>query len=188
MDIVVVDSVAALTPKAEIEGEMGDTHVGLQARLMSQALRKLSGAISKSNTTAIFINQIREKVGVMFGNPETTPGGRALKFYSSVRLEVRRAEQLKQGQDIVGNRTKIKVVNKVAPPFRVAEVDIMYGQGISKEGELIDLGVENDIVDKSGAWYSYNGDRMGQGKENVKIILRKIHKSKKKLTVSYVKS
>ena len=157
----------------EIEGEMGDTHVGLQARLMSQALRKLSGAISKSNTTAIFINQIREKVGVMFGNPETTPGGRALKFYSSVRLEVRRAEQLKQGQDIVGNRTKIKVVkNKVAPPFRVAEVDIMYGQGISKEGELIDLGVENDIVDKSGAWYSYNGDRMGQGKENVKNYLK----------------
>ena len=138
-----------------------------------QALRKLSGAISKSNTTAIFINQIREKVGVMFGNPETTPGGRALKFYSSVRLEVRRAEQLKQGQDIVGNRTKIKVVkNKVAPPFRVAEVDIMYGQGISKEGELIDLGVENDIVDKSGAWYSYNGDRMGQGKENVKNYLK----------------
>ena len=156
VDIVVVDSVAALTPKAEIEGEMGDTHVGLQARLMSQALRKLSGAISKSNTTAIFINQIREKVGVMFGNPETTPGGRALKFYSSVRLEVRRAEQLKQGQDIVGNRTKIKVVkNKV-----------------SKEGELIDLGVENDIVDKSGAWYSYNGDRMGQGKENVKNYLK----------------
>ena len=168
VDIVVVDSVAALTPKAEIEGEMGDTHVGLQARLMSQALRKLSGAISKSNTTAIFINQIREKVGVMFGNPETTPGGRALKFYSSVRLEVRRAEQLKQGQDIVGNRTKIKV----APPFRIAEVDIMYGQGISKEGELIDLGVENDIVDKSGAWYSYNGERMGQGKENVKTYLK----------------
>ena len=181
VDIVVVDSVAALTPKAEIEGEMGDTHVGLQARLMSQALRKLSGAISKSNTTAIFINQIREKVGVMFGNPETTPGGRALKFYSSVRLEVRRAEQLKQGQDIVGNRTKIKVVkNKVAPPFRIAEVDIMYGQGISKEGELIDLGVENDIdigtnmeiINKSGAWYSYNGERMGQGKENVKTYLK----------------
>ena len=173
VDIVIVDSVAALTPKAEIEGEMGDTHVGLQARLMSQALRKLSAAISKSNTTAIFINQIREKVGVMFGNPETTPGGRALKFYSSVRLEVRRAEQLKQGQDIVGNRTKIKVVkNKVAPPFKVAEVDIMYGQGISREGELIDLGVQYDIVDKSGAWYSYNGERMGQGKENVKQFLK----------------
>jgi len=172
VDIVVVDSVAALTPKAEIEGEMGDTHVGLQARLMSQALRKLSGAISKSNTTAIFINQIREKVGVMFGNPEVTPGGRALKFYSSVRLEVRRAEQLKLRQDIVGNRTKIKVVkNKVAPPFRVAEVDIMYGQGISRTGEVIDLGVEYDIVDKSGAWYSYNGERLGQGKENVKEYL-----------------
>ena len=180
VDIVVVDSVAALTPKAEIEGEMGDTHVGLQARLMSQALRKLSGAISKSNTTAVFINEIREKVGVMFGNPETTPGGRALKFYSSVRLEVRRAEQLKQGQDIVGNRTKIKVVkNKVAPPFRVAEVDIMYGKGISKEGELIDLGVENDIVDKSGAWYSYNGERMGQGKENVKTYLKENPEIKK---------
>ncbi len=152
---------------------MGDTHVGLQARLMSQALRKLSGAISKSNTTAIFINQIREKVGVMFGNPEVTPGGRALKFYSSVRLEVRRAEQLKQGQEVVGNRTKIKVVkNKVAPPFRVAEVDIMYGEGISREGELIDLAVEFDIVDKSGAWYSYNGERMGQGKENVKTYLK----------------
>lgn len=169
VDIVVVDSVAALTPKAEIEGEMGDAHVGLQARLMSQALRKLSGAISKSNTTAIFINQIREKVGVMFGNPETTSGGRALKFYSSVRLEVRRAEQLKLGTDIVGNRTKIKVVkNKVAPPFRVAEVDIMYGKGISKTGEMIDLGVENDIVEKSGAWYSYEGERLGQGKENAK--------------------
>ncbi|MCG1008749.1 recombinase RecA [Salinicoccus sp. ID82-1] len=172
VDIVVVDSVAALTPKAEIEGEMGDAHVGLQARLMSQALRKLSGAISKSNTTAIFINQIREKVGVMFGNPETTSGGRALKFYSSVRLEVRRAEQLKLGTDIVGNRTKIKVVkNKVAPPFRVAEVDIMYGKGISKTGEMIDLGVENDIVEKSGAWYSYEGERLGQGKENAKETL-----------------
>ncbi|MFA7744889.1 recombinase RecA [Salinicoccus roseus] len=169
VDIVVVDSVAALTPKAEIEGEMGDAHVGLQARLMSQALRKLSGAISKSNTTAMFINQIREKVGVMFGNPETTSGGRALKFYSSVRLEVRRAEQLKLGQEIVGNRTKIKVVkNKVAPPFRVAEVDIMYGKGISKTGEMVDLGVEYDIVEKSGAWYSYEGERLGQGKENVK--------------------
>lgn len=169
VDIVVVDSVAALTPKAEIEGEMGDTHVGLQARLMSQALRKLSSAIAKSNTTAIFINQIREKIGVMFGNPETTPGGRALKFYSSVRLEVRRAEQLKLGQDIVGNRTKIKVVkNKVAPPFRVAEVDMMYGKGISKTGEVVDLASEAEIVQKSGAWYSYNGERLGQGKENVK--------------------
>ena len=165
VDMVVVDSVAALTPRAEIEGEMGDAHVGLQARLMSQALRKLSGAISKSNTTAIFINQIREKVGVMFGNPETTPGGRALKFYSSVRLEVRRAEQLKLGQEVVGNRTKIKVVkNKVAPPFRVAEVDIMYGLGISKTGELIDLGAEHEIIQKSGAWYSYEGERLGQGK------------------------
>ncbi|WP_421040572.1 recombinase RecA [Mammaliicoccus vitulinus] len=173
VDIVIIDSVAALTPKAEIEGEMGDTHVGLQARLMSQALRKLSAAISKSNTTAVFINQIREKVGVMFGNPEITPGGRALKFYSSVRLEVRRAEQLKHGQEVVGNRTKIKVVkNKVAPPFRVAEVDIMYGEGISREGELIDLAVEFDIIDKSGAWYSYNGERMGQGKENVKTYLK----------------
>ncbi|HIW11905.1 MAG TPA: recombinase RecA [Candidatus Salinicoccus stercoripullorum] len=173
VDIVVVDSVAALTPRAEIEGEMGDAHVGLQARLMSQALRKLSGAISKSNTTAIFINQIREKVGVMFGNPETTPGGRALKFYSSVRLEVRRAEQLKLGQEIVGNRTKIKVVkNKVAPPFRVAEVDIMYGLGISKTGELIDLGAEHEIIQKSGAWYSYEGERLGQGKENVKEHLK----------------
>lgn len=169
VDIVVVDSVAALTPKAEIEGEMGDTHVGLQARLMSQALRKLSAAISQSNTTAIFINQIREKIGVMFGNPETTPGGRALKFYSSVRLEVRRAEQLKLGQEIVGNRTKLKVVkNKVAPPFRVAEVDMMYGKGISKTGEVIDLASEAEIVQKSGAWYSYNGERLGQGKENVK--------------------
>ncbi|WP_020008625.1 recombinase RecA [Salinicoccus albus] len=173
VDIVVVDSVAALTPKAEIEGEMGDAHVGLQARLMSQALRKLSGAISKSNTTAVFINQIREKVGVMFGNPETTPGGRALKFYSSVRLEVRRAEQLKLGQQIVGNRTKLKVVkNKVAPPFRVAEVDMMYGEGISKTGELVDLGAEHEIIQKSGAWYSYEGERLGQGKENVKAHLK----------------
>ncbi|WP_424960626.1 recombinase RecA [Macrococcus lamae] len=173
IDIIVVDSVAALTPKAEIEGEMGDSHMGLQARLMSQALRKLSGAISKSNTIAIFINQVREKIGVMFGNPETTPGGRALKFYSSVRLEVRRAEQLKQGVEVVGNRTKIKVVkNKVAPPFRVAEVDIMYGQGISREGEIVDLGAEHEIIQKSGAWYSYNGERMGQGKENVKMYLK----------------
>lgn len=173
VDIVVVDSVAALTPRAEIEGEMGDSHMGLQARLMSQALRKLSGVISKSNTTAIFINQVREKIGVMFGNPETTTGGRALKFYSSVRLEVRRAESLKIGQDIVGNRTKIKVVkNKVAPPFKVAEVDIMYGEGISRAGEVIDLSVEEDIVEKSGAWYSYNGERLGQGKENAKKTLK----------------
>ncbi|MBM7552678.1 recombinase RecA [Thalassobacillus pellis] len=173
VDMVVIDSVAALVPKAEIEGEMGDAHVGLQARLMSQALRKLSGAINKSKTTAIFINQIREKVGVMFGNPETTPGGRALKFYSSVRLEVRRAETLKQGNDMVGNRTRIKVVkNKVAPPFKQAEVDIMYGEGISAEGELIDIGASLDIVQKSGSWYSYNDERLGQGRENAKQFLK----------------
>ena len=169
VDIVVVDSVAALVPRAEIDGEMGDSHVGLQARLMSQALRKLSGSINKTKTIAIFINQIREKVGVMFGNPDITPGGRALKFYATIRLEVRRAEQLKQGTDIVGNRTKIKVVkNKVAPPFKIAEVDVMYGQGISQEGELLDMAVEKDIVDKSGAWYSYKEDRIGQGRENAK--------------------
>ncbi|MCQ4087255.1 recombinase RecA [Saccharibacillus sp. JS10] len=173
VDIIVIDSVAALVPKAEIEGEMGDSHVGLQARLMSQALRKLSGAISKSNTIAIFINQLREKIGVMFGNPETTPGGRALKFYSTVRLDVRRIESIKMGNDIVGNRTRIKVVkNKVAPPFKQAEVDIMYGEGISKEGSLIDMGTDLDIVEKSGAWYSYSGERLGQGRENAKQFLK----------------
>ncbi|MGX4686786.1 recombinase RecA [Vagococcus sp. JNUCC 83] len=172
IDIVVVDSVAALVPRAEIDGEMGDSHVGLQARLMSQALRKLSGTINKTKTIAIFINQIREKVGVMFGNPEVTPGGRALKFYATVRLEVRRAEQLKSGTDIIGNRTKIKVVkNKVAPPFRIAEVDIMYGEGISQEGELIDMASDKDIVNKSGAWYSYEEERIGQGRENAKKYL-----------------
>src|SRR5690625_1868640 len=173
VDIIVVDSVAALVPKAEIEGEMGDSHVGLQARLMSQALRKLSGAINKSNSTAIFINQIREKVGVMFGNPETTPGGRALKFYSSVRLEVRRAETLKKGNEMVGNRARLKVVkNKVAPPFKQAMVDIMYGEGISKEGEILDIAADLDIVQKSGAWYSYNEERLGQGRENAKELLK----------------
>lgn len=169
IDIVIVDSVAALVPRAEIEGEMGDAHVGLQARLMSQALRKLSGSINKTKTIVLFINQIREKVGVMFGNPEITPGGRALKFYSTVRLEVRRAEQIKQGTDILGNRTRIKIVkNKVAPPFKVAEVDIMYGLGISQVGEIVDMGVEKEIIDKAGAWYSYGEERIGQGRENAK--------------------
>ena len=173
IDIIVVDSVAALVPQAEIEGEMGDSHVGLQARLMSQAMRKISGILNKTKTTAIFINQLREKVGVMFGNPETTPGGRALKFYSSVRLEVRRSEQIKQGENVIGNKTNIKIVkNKVAPPFKSASVDIMYGEGVSKEGEIVDLGAEINVIDKSGAWYSYNGEKIGQGKENVKALLR----------------
>ena len=172
IDIIVVDSVAALVPKAEIEGEMGDSHVGLQARLMSQALRKLSGTINKTKTVAIFINQIREKVGVMFGNPETTPGGRALKFYSTVRMEVRRSEAIKAKSEIIGNRTKIKFVkNKVAPPFKVAEVDIMYGEGISKTGELLDMAVEKDIIHKSGSWFSYGDARIGQGRENAKEYL-----------------
>ena len=171
--IIVIDSVAALVPQAEIEGEMGDSHVGLQARLMSQALRKLSGIINKTNTVAIFINQLREKVGVMFGNPEVTPGGRALKFYSSIRLEIRRSEQLKSGSDVIGNKTSIKVVkNKMAPPFKTCSVDIMYGEGISVEGELVDLASEAAIVEKSGAWYSYNGEKIGQGKENAKQFLR----------------
>ena len=173
LSIIVIDSVAALVPQAEIDGEMGDSHVGLQARLMSQALRKLSGSIKKTKTTCIFINQLREKVGVMFGNPETTPGGRALKFYASIRLDIRRAEQLKMGEGIVGNRTVIKVVkNKVAPPFKTATVDIMYGEGVSREGEVLDLAVDAGVVDKSGAWYSYNGERLGQGKEAVKLMLK----------------
>ena len=173
ISIIVIDSVAALVPQAEIEGEMGDSHVGLQARLMSQALRKLSGVISKTNTIAIFINQLREKVGVMFGNPETTPGGRALKFYSSVRLEIRRSEQIKDGTDVIGNKTSIKVVkNKMAPPFKSCVVDIMYGEGVSREGELIDLASEAKIIEKTGAWYSYNGEKLGQGKENVKALLK----------------
>ncbi len=173
MSIIVIDSVAALVPQAEIEGEMGDSHVGLQARLMSQALRKLSGVINKTNTICIFINQLREKVGIMFGNPETTPGGRALKFYSTIRLDVRRSEQIKAGSDVVGNRTVIKVVkNKVAPPFKTAEVEIMYGEGISRIGEVIDIASNMGIIDKSGAWFSYKGEKIGQGKENVKLVLK----------------
>ncbi len=173
IDLIVIDSVAALVPQAEIDGEMGDSHVGLQARLMSQALRKLSGSLNKTNTTAIFINQLREKVGVLFGNPETTPGGRALKFYSSVRLDIRRGEQIKQGEQVLGNKTNIKVVkNKVAPPFKTASVDIMYGEGISHVGELVDIGSEIGVVDKSGAWYAYKGEKIGQGKENVKAFLK----------------
>ena len=173
VNLIVIDSVAALVPQAEIEGEMGDSHVGLQARLMSQALRKLSGNINKTNTTAIFINQLREKVGVMFGNPETTPGGRALKFYSSVRLDIRKGEAIKNGDQIIGSKAKVKVVkNKVAPPFKSIEVDIMYGLGISREGELLDIASDIDVVEKSGAWYAYNGEKIGQGKENAKIFLK----------------
>ncbi len=172
IDVLVIDSVAALTPRAEIEGDMGDTHVGLQARLMSQALRKITGNLNRTDTICIFINQLREKIGVMFGSPETTPGGRALKFYSSVRLDIRRIESLKDGAEVVGNRTRVKIVkNKVAPPFRQAEFDIMYGKGISREGSLLDIAVERDIVKKSGAWYTYEGEQIGQGRENVKNFL-----------------
>ncbi|MBQ8472195.1 MAG: recombinase RecA [Bacilli bacterium] len=182
ISIVVIDSVAALVPQAEIDGEMGDSHVGLQARLMSQALRKLSGTINKTKTIAIFINQLREKVGVMFGNPETTPGGRALKFYSSIRLDVRKSEQIKIGDSVMGNRTNIKVVkNKIAPPFRIASVDIMYGEGVSKEGEIIDLGVEANVIEKSGSWFSYKGEKLGQGKENVKLLLKQNTKLKEEI-------
>src|SRR5690242_2328484 len=173
LDLIVIDSVAALVPRAEIEGEMGDSHVGLQARLMSQALRKITGALNNSGTTAIFINQLREKIGVMFGSPETTTGGRALKFYASVRLDVRRIETLKDGTEAVGNRTRVKIVkNKVAPPFKQAEFDIVYGEGISREGSLIDVGVEQGLIKKSGAWYTYDSDQLGQGKENVRGFLR----------------
>jgi recombination protein RecA len=172
IDVIVIDSVAALTPRAELEGDMGDSHVGLQARLMSQALRKITANLSRTHTICIFINQLREKIGVMFGSPETTPGGRALKFYSSVRLDIRRIESLKDGAEVVGNRTKVKVVkNKVAPPFRQAEFDIMYGHGISREGSLLDIAVEKEIVKKSGAWYTYEGEQIGQGRENVKKFL-----------------
>ena len=174
ISVIVIDSVAALVPQAEIEGEMGDSQMGLQARLMSQALRKLAGAINKTNTVCIFINQLREKVGVMFGNPETTTGGRALKFYSSIRLEIRRSEQIKDGSDVIGNKTNIKVVkNKMAPPFKTCNVDIMYGEGVSKEGELIDLASDIAVLDKTGSWYAYKGEKLGQGKENVKELLKK---------------
>ena len=173
IDLIVIDSVAALVPQAEIEGEMGDSHVGLQARLMSQALRKITGILQKTKTTAIFINQLREKVGIIFGNPETTPGGRALKFYSTIRLEVRKAESIKMGDQVIGSRTNIKVVkNKVAPPFKTAQVEIMYGTGVSKESDIIDIAADIGVLDKSGAWYSYNGEKIGQGKENVKNYLR----------------
>jgi recombination protein RecA len=173
LDVVVIDSVAALVPRAEIEGEMGDSHVGLQARLMSQALRKLSGSLSRSKTTAIFINQLREKIGVMFGSPETTPGGRALKFYSSVRLDIRRIGALKVGNDAVGNQTRVKVVkNKVAPPFKTVEFDVMYGEGISREGSLLDVGIEHGVVQKSGAWFAYGDERLGQGRENARQFLK----------------
>ena len=182
INIVVIDSVAALVPQAEIEGEMGDSHVGLQARLMSQALRKLSGTISKTNTIAIFINQLREKVGVLFGNPETTTGGRALKFYATIRLDVRRGEQIKNGDNVIGNKTNVKIVkNKVAPPFKTASLEIMYGQGVSKEAEILDLASDIGIVDKSGAWYSYKGEKIGQGKENAKQFLRDNPKIKEEI-------
>ena len=182
VNIIVIDSVAALVPQAEIDGEMGDSHVGIQARLMSQALRKLSGSINKTNTIVIFINQLREKVGVMFGNPETTPGGKALKYYSSVRLDIRRGEQIKSGTDVIGNKTNIKVVkNKVAPPFKTASVDIMYGEGVSQDGELVDLAADANIIEKSGAWYSYKGEKLAQGRENVKLLFKNNEDFKKEI-------
>lgn len=188
IDVIVIDSVAALVPKAELDGEMGDTHVGLQARLMSQALRKLTGTVSRSNTCVVFINQIRMKIGVMFGNPETTPGGRALKFYTSVRMEIRRITSIKEGSDVVGNRTRVKVVkNKVAPPFRMTEFDIMYGEGISYEGDILDLALKGDIIEKTGAWYSYGDTRIGQGRENAKNYLKENPEERNKM-VQEVKS